>query len=105
MQLLSVADTSKHFSLQFRPCLGGNLYQCLERRECCNEQDLAAKVGVSVWLSCCTSANCGCWPAWIGPMSLYHVRLLAQEGSTWRSFCKLLAQHAEPFLTHWLLCL
>lgn len=44
VQLLSVADTAKHFSLQFKPCLGGNLFQCLERRECCEEQELCVKV-------------------------------------------------------------
>lgn len=50
VRLLSVADTAKQFSLQFKPCLGGNLYQCLERRECCGEQELCTKVGaLTVW--------------------------------------------------------
>jgi hypothetical protein len=44
VQLLSVADTAKHFSLQFKPCLGGTLYQSLQRRECCTEEELCAKV-------------------------------------------------------------
>jgi hypothetical protein len=45
VQLISVADTPQHFSLQFKPCLGGNLYQAIARREFCDEAHLCTKVG------------------------------------------------------------
>lgn len=44
VQLISVADTPQHFSLQFKPCLGGNLYQAIERKEFCDEALLCTKV-------------------------------------------------------------
>lgn len=44
VQLLSVADTPHHFSLQFNPCLGGNLYQLIQRQECCDETKLCRQV-------------------------------------------------------------
>ncbi|KAF6255213.1 hypothetical protein COO60DRAFT_1641700 [Scenedesmus sp. NREL 46B-D3] len=44
VQLISVADTPQSFSLQFKPCFGGNLYQAIGRKEFCQESHLCTKV-------------------------------------------------------------
>lgn len=47
VQLLSVADTPQYFSLQFEPCLGGNLHQWLAREKW-DEERVCAQVSLAL---------------------------------------------------------
>lgn len=76
VQLISVADTPQSFSLQFKPCFGGNLYQAIGRKEFCQESHLCTKVSDGL-----IAGSSSCSAPWEGAVVLAECQAGQQQHS------------------------